>query len=173
MADYGVEEYSTVYGVENVSSGGEAAYGTVESGGSQQVRGGLAYNVAVLLSGVQNTSSGGSEDYSQIHGVEHIFAGGSGYGETVYSGGQLSVSGGLDSATSIDSGGKASVFNAGEIVSATIYKGGTENILNGGYEYHSLIYGAEVVSAGGSASHDTVELGAPRRFTASPTAPPF
>ena len=115
-----------------------------------------------MLGGTEDVYSGGAADYSYIYGAEIISSGGSSYGATVHSGGNLYVSsGGVDSASVISSGGKETVYKGGyahvdEVASGatqydygvtsgtSISKGGTEDVFSGAAADTSQIYGSEL-----------------------------
>ena len=161
FASGGVDSASLIAtgGIQYVYSGGAAHSDTVASGGEQYDHG-LTVSTTVSRGGTETVLSGGSEDYSQVYGAELISSGGRGYGDTIYSGGQLTVfDGGVDSGSSVESGGEVFVSSGGGYTSdTTIHAGGAETI-PGGIEYDSLIYGSEVASSGGNAVSDTVESG--------------
>ena len=141
----GSEDYSQIYGVEIVLSGGAAYYDTVYSGGQQALRGyGFAYDTTILSGGVENIKKFGSDDYSQIYGVENL--GGSGYADTVYSGGKLNVlNGGVETSGLVESGGKATVVSGGTFTSGVDY--GVLTVSSGGH-----VSGGLTISGGGTAS---------------------
>ncbi len=87
--------------------------------------------------GVQNIFAGASEDYSQVHGVEHISAGGTGYGETVYAVGKL-YDYGVDSFSTILSGGQEYVRSGGAVTSAFVSSGGQLYVSSGSIDSSAI-----------------------------------
>ena len=70
-----------------------ATSNTVESGGAQRVHG-FADDTTIALGGTERVFSGGAADVSQVYGSEVVSSGGSGYGDTVHTGGLFTVSSG-------------------------------------------------------------------------------
>ena len=112
----------------------------------------MTSGATILKGGTEDVFSGGSADMSQVYGAEVVSSGGSGYNDTVHSGGALTVlSGGsvMDGLTI--SGGTASTFGAVESGQDIRFIG------HGDLPFHDLA--AFDATIGGYSTGDEFDLG--------------
>ena len=164
-----------------LSNGDTATNTTINSGGIQDIRGGVAASTTINPYGRQLVSSGGSATGTIINGgVQDVFSGGSATSTTINSGGDQYIYGeGSATSTTINSGGAQRVYSGVSATSTTINSSGTQlvssggsatstTINSGGYQYiygegsatsTIISAGKQFVNEGGSATSTTINDG--------------
>jgi autotransporter passenger strand-loop-strand repeat protein len=161
---------ASIYGVQNIFSGGLGVDGTVNDGGVQNVSSsGLASATIILNGGLQVVSAGAVASATLIYGAQDII-GGTDIAATIsFAGSQNISAGGVASATLVSSGGVQSVLAGGSAKFATIT--GVQNILNSGVDISATINsgGTQTISSGGIASATVVNSGGSQTLSAGAT----
>jgi autotransporter passenger strand-loop-strand repeat protein len=115
------------FGSVLVESGGSAIDFTILSGGLLVVSSGGYADPGTLSGGTEVISAGGSDDGTQISGGTQ-FVYGTATNATIFLGSQVVESGGIASGTVI-SGGLLTVEPGGSAIGATVYSGGTAELI--------------------------------------------
>lgn len=134
------------FGSVLVESGGSALDFTILSGGLLVVTSGGYADPGTLSGGTEVISAGGSDDGTQISGGTQ-FVYGTATNATIFVGSQVVESGGIASGTVI-SGGLLIVEPGGSAINATVYSGGTAELIGSNT--------AELIPLSGA----TIEMGA-------------
>ena len=128
---YGKSDYATIATIGNqyVAAGGltyeandywaqvvygDADYTYVESDADQYIySGGLGYGTDIYSGGIQDVVPGGTADYAFVYagGAEYVDSDGSAYGTDLYGTG-YTYAGGVNSSTSVESGGVPEVYGS-------------------------------------------------------------
>ena len=149
----GVDSGSTISnGGQQIVSGGAANSDTVASGGAQNDYG-VTSNTTILRGGAEHVFSAGVAYYSQVYGAEFVSSGGAAYGDTVHSGGVLTVSSGgfVSGGLTISGSGTANISGTVGSGQDVVFSGAGDLALSNLSNFHALI--------GGYSTGDELDLG--------------